>query len=765
MTAADLPVGSAPAPLPTPHFPSRLHAFVWRNWQLVPTATLARVVGATPPQIRALGHSLGLRRPPRIPPERLRRTHLTIIRRNWHLLPYAQLLDLLGCTADELAYTLREDDFFYVKLGLLKPDCAPLRYVPPTSAETERAAEIAAVVSECFPQGVDSPGSLFDFVAQLSRPPGIGRRRQPLFDTGTAVEPPPPAAVPGAPRNHFAVRFCSSYFSLYGDPLLDPDAAGFPEGYLARLSRAGVGGIWLQGVLYKLAPFPWEPALSEQWERRLEHLHDLVEMAGRHDLGVYLYLNEPRAMPLAFYTTRPEVRGAVIEDHASLCTSCPQTQEWLKEAVATVCRAAPDLAALFSITASENQTNCWSHGRGETCPRCGPRGAPAVLAEVNTCFYEGIQRAGSRARMIAWDWGWRDEDAEAVIRALPPAVDLQSVSEWSIPIRRGGIESIVGEYSLSVIGPGPRARRHWAVAREAGHRTLAKIQAANTWEFSASPAIPVVENTAIHVARLRGEGVEGLMLGWTLGGYPSANLEVVAAVGELPDGLDTDTLVTRAMATVARRRCGALLAPAVVAAWCTWSRAFQEFPYHGSLVYNAPLQCGPANLLWGTPTGYRATMVGLAYDDLDRWRTVYPPEVFFSQLEKVADGFDTGIRALHTAITASDLGERHPGRRGAEEELRLADAAAIHFRSVATQARFIHARNALANASPQDQPALRAAMHTALRVEEQLARRLHALQMADSRLGFEASNQYFYLPLDLVEKVVNCRFLEGSLPG
>jgi len=29
----------------------------------------------------------------------------------------------------------------------------------------------------------------------------------------------------------------------------------------------------------------------------------------------------------------------------------------------------------------------------------------------------------------------------------------------------------------------------------------------------------------------------------------------------------------------------------------------------------------------------------------------------------------------------------------------------------------------------------------------------------DSRIGFEPSCHYFYLPLDLVEKVVNCRWL------
>jgi hypothetical protein len=46
-----------------------------------------------------------------------------------------------------------------------------------------------------------------------------------------------------------------------------------------------------------------------------------------------------------------------------------------------------------------------------------------------------------------------------------------------------------------------------------------------------------------------------------------------------------------------------------------------------------------------------------------------------------------------------------------------------------------------------------------LRREIAAARRMFALQMADSRLGFEASNQYYYVPMDLVEKVLNCRYL------
>src|SRR5262249_16018598 len=154
------------------------------------------------------------------------------------------------------------------------------------------------------------------------------------------------------------------YFALYGDPLLDLDAAGFPDGYLARLAAAGVDGIWLQGVLYKLACFPWAPALSDRYAERQANLRTLIARAPAHGMCVFLYLNGPRGMPLAFFGTHPELKGVIETESAALCTSSPAVQEYLRTAVADLCRAAPGLAALFTITASENMTNCWSHGRG-----------------------------------------------------------------------------------------------------------------------------------------------------------------------------------------------------------------------------------------------------------------------------------------------------------------------------------------------------------------------------------------------------------------
>ena len=107
--------------------------------------------------------------------------------------------------------------------------------------------------------------------------------------------------------------------------------------------------------------------------------------------------------------------------------------------------------------------------------------------------------------------------------------------------------------------------------------------------------------------------------------------------------------------------------------------------------------------------------------------------------------------------------EKAPPERRSEVEpdLRFANAAAINFQSVANQARFIVARDSLARSSntPEESRRLRLEISRLLKAEIDLARQLFTLVQQDSRIGFEPSCHYFYLPLDLVEKVVNCRWL------
>ena len=53
MPTSDLPLGSHPPALDFPHFPTRWQAVVWRNWGLIPTERIARVLHAATETIEA----------------------------------------------------------------------------------------------------------------------------------------------------------------------------------------------------------------------------------------------------------------------------------------------------------------------------------------------------------------------------------------------------------------------------------------------------------------------------------------------------------------------------------------------------------------------------------------------------------------------------------------------------------------------------------------------------------------------------------------
>ena len=101
-----------------------------------------------------------------------------------------------------------------------------------------------------------------------------------------------------------------------------------------------------------------------------------------------------------------------------------------------------------------------------------------------------------------------------------------------------------------------------------------------------------------------------------------------------------------------------------------------------------------------------------------------------------------------------------PAATELRREIDVAEACAIHFRSVANQARFVMARGKLAAAqTAQEANPILDTLQAILANEVELAVRLHAIQSRDSRIGFEAACQYLYVPMDLVEKVINCRYL------
>lgn len=724
-------------------FPSRLHQFVWRNWTVVPQKRLAEVLQTTPAKVSQVAASLGLPTQAKIQEEWRDRGYITVLRRNWHLLPYSQLMTLLGLSREQLRNALLEDDGLFIKLGNLKPACKPLYYVPPTRKEAAAAAKLAKWQRD---EGLTAADAM--------------RQEEPRFAFVKVLSQPDPALALASPNgtSPFELRFIFSYFADFRDPLIDPEVRSYPEGLLQRLAAAGVNGIWLHTVLRSLATDKAFPEFGEECEKRIANLKLLVARAQQYGIQVYLYMNEPRAMAGSFFEARPEraaMRGVLEEGHYALCTSHPEVRRWMSDALATVFKQVPGLGGVFTITASESLTSCASHGQEQDCPRCKKRTDADIIVEVNTVISEGVRRGNPAAKVIAWDWGWRaNGDATDIITQLPKNIWLMSVSEWSLPIERGGVTSTVGEYSISAVGPGPRATQHWQQAKKAGLKTVAKVQVGATWEFSAVPYLPTLDLVAEHARNLASADVDGVMLSWSLGCYPSPNLEVFQAFTR------GATNITAVLDRVAERRYGKIGAPLARQAWTVFSDGFRAFPFHITTLYEGPQHMGPANPLYLKPTGYMATMVGIPYDDLTTWRSIYPAEVWIGQMAKVRDGFARGCN-LWTRLAEQTTGAV---RQEVLRELGLFRTVELHFASCVNQARFVVTRDQLSNAKEEaTREKCRAELRKIVQAELDVSKRLLPLAKADSRIGYESSNQYFYIPQDLLEKILCCRYILAEL--
>lgn len=736
--------GNNPSPdLLYPHFPSRMHAFIWCNWESVSLDRMAKVLETSPEEVHNAGRSMGL--PPHLEPgpEYVQRGYISLIRRNWNLLSYDQILTLLGWEAEQLDQTLRDDDFLWVKVGGMKPDCPPLHYIPSDPDIRKRCAEIKKIVEENFGEALEEPQDEgFSFIQKLSQ-----RENNHHVNTSPQKD------------GKKSIRFIYSYFAPFGDPLLHPELDPFPDGLLQRLNRQGINGVWLHVVLHQLTSSNIFPELGKDHEVRLANLRQLAKRADKYGIKIYLYMNEPRAMPPSFFQDKEYLLGYQVDGFGTLCTSVPLVRHWVRESLANVFNTIPELGGVFTITGSENLTHCWSKQHGDQCPRCSVREPAEVIAEINKVIADGVWEGNPKAKVIVWDWGWPDglawgknRWAAEVIKQLPDKVYHMSVSEWSLPLHRGGVNTTVGEYSISAVGPGPRALRLWDLARSRGLKTIAKVQVNNTWEISAIPYLPVMNLIGQHIKNLQKENVDGLMLSWSLGGYPSPNLELVKQIQDHPTrSLD------RSLLEIAGHRYGAMAAPEVVKAWDIFSTAFTEFPY-GLSVYTAPMSYGAFNPFYPVPTGKNATMLGFPFDDLEQWRGVYPTRVLADQFVKLADGWEEGLPHLKNALAKAANTAQETNAR---EDLRFASTAWIHFRSVANQIRFIMARdNLLTGDLPTNEKAASIkTMEDITRDEIQLSRQIYRLCKEDSRIGFEASNHYYYFPLDFVGKVVNCEYI------
>lgn len=684
--------------------PTKWQTVLLRNYGLVPNSIMASVLGTDVKTIEAEAERLGISKI-KYNPKWKKQGYINIVKNNWHLVPYNQLLELLEMDEATLDYNLKEDDFLGIKLGLFKVELEEVKYSPLTSEEIALTEKLAKTVSEEYISDYAEP---FDFYSKAPKVNSSGDENKD-FD-----------------------KIVYSYSMLYGDTFMEGDEI-VPDDFLKMLQSVGVNGLWMQGLLSKLSPYPFVEGLDKGYQTRRENLNKVIQKCKKYGIGVYLYFNEPRGIADNQLTPETEkIKGRFFEGAWSLCSETKEVKTYLYEAVKSLVTAVPELAGIITITMSENMTNC--HSRPDNpCPICKDKKHQEVVPEINNIIQKAITDAGAKTRVLSnlWAWtepyGWSPEDVKEGIANMDEKINVLSVSEMG-HITINGKRTVVEEYAISKVGPCEETVANLTFAKEKGHKIMAKVQINNSWEMAVVPYIPVFDLVIEHMQNLKDLGVGGLMMSWTLGGYPTVSLDLVNKL--FSDKFDYDEWLKEHFEENA-----GLVKQAVK----TFSDGFRYFPHTIGTLYTGVQELGPSNVLYPKATGYWATMVTFAYDDYNAWKGYYSTEEFLDLLDNLLDKWEAGLKLLDGVS----------GNPFFEELRSFAEVIFVNIKSMSVQVKFNDGRETASSET----------LIGYLEEERELAKKLYRLASKDARIGYEASNHYYFTQNNFLEKFINIEYL------
>ena len=693
--------------LPENNFPSIWQTVIFRNYGLVSIDKIASVLGCEKSVVLTEAKRLGLGSV--IYDENWEKLgYITIIRNNWYLLPYNQLMQLLGFGEEKLEFILTNEDFLADKLGCFKPELEEVKYYPLSAQQIEKTEEIAKIVEREFSCKF---AKKFDFFEDKDVCEGVVQTRK-------------------------GDRIVHGYLTPCGDVFTEDCQKYMPDMLLKEYAEKGINGVWVHGLLSALSPYPFDENASVGYEKRRLALQKLVNRCARFGVKVYLYFNEPRGIAVEKLGNFAHLAGRVENGIANLCLEHSEVQDYLYNAVKDLFSNVKGLGGCFTITMSENPTHC-HYKQGNNCPNCKDVSPEIVASRVNNVIAKAVRDSGSEAEVIAnlWGWstymGWTEDMLLNGISLLDKEVSVMCVSEFDLDIEKGGVKSRIIDYSISNPGPGEVAKKALTFAKGKGHKTYAKIQVNNSWECSAVPYLPAFDLTYEHINNLSEIGVENYMLTWTLGGYPSPTMDMISDYSAKGKDFVLSEWYDKYYGENSK------VVQSAVAKFC---QAFREYPFSIQNLYLSPKTLGYANMWDITPSEKGSTMVCFAYDDFQSWICPYPVDVYFSQYKKLLNTWEEGMEILR----------KIENNRLIDELLLYAEVAYCHFYSDLLQTEYSYNK---ANCNKEE-------MQLALQREKAMAKKLLGLIRKSSLVGFETSNHYFYTERNVVEKIVNVERIE-----
>lgn len=691
--------------MPLLNFPTLWQTVIFRNYAYVSTDKIAKVLKCTEETLKIEAERLGIGNQ-KYDKNWEERGYITLIRDNWFLLPYSQILTLLGITQEKLEFYLEKEDFLGVKLGNFKPYCEEVYYFPLNESQIEKTKQICSIVKE---NTLENEVKAFEFFTEKHE---------------TSIN------IVKACNN----KIVHGYLTPCGDVFLEDDEKYMPDSLLAKYCKQGINGVWIHGLLSALSPYPFDESLSIDYKKRRYKLIKLINRCKTYGIKVYLYLNEPRGIAYDKLGKYSRLAGRVENGIATLCFEKEEVKKYLYDAIYSLVSEVKDLGGFITITMSENPTHC-NYVQGTNCPICKNVPSEVSASSVNNVIMKAIKDSNSKAEVIAnlWGWspfmGWTMEQTERGVQLLDRDISVMCVSEYDLNIEKGGVKGKIIDYSISNPHPSEITVKTLEVAKKLGHKIYAKIQVNNSWECSAVPYLPVFDLTYEHILNLKNIGVENYMLTWTQGGYPSPSLNLIAEFSKNSQEFNLEKWYDEVYGENGKT---------VSLAVKSFCKGFKEYPFSIQSLYLSPKTIGHANLWEDEYSEKRSTMVCFAFDDYENWITPYTYEIYLSQYKKLLKEWQKGIEILNQV----------KGDEAVDELLLFAKAAYLHFESDVLQTEFSYAKR---NGMDVKDIVFR---------EENSVKELIALKRKSPFIGFETSNHYFYKDRNLIEKLINLKRLK-----
>ncbi|HEY3395627.1 MAG TPA: hypothetical protein VGK58_23195 [Lacipirellulaceae bacterium] len=344
----------------------------------------------------------------------------------------------------------------------------------------------------------DSPNGLRDAIVRLLD--RIGFREAPILTLGTIVY-----------RPRLPVRLGAV-----------PQGGSYKDVVFFGFNAVLYGG----GDLYALSQSDAIPELSARRVRGLLESHrEGMKQLSQYGLKAYAFLNTRQKFPKSdpIFQAHPEIRGALTwsaDGEYTLCTLHPLVRQYLRESLQGLFKSLPELQGVVIIIGGEGFYHChmrpYGVEKGHTnCSRCEPLGAEAAVADLCNDLASAIREVNPQAELVAWPYSaehvWaKDRAVSGFIEKLKPGVTLFTEIEKSETIQKPhGIVKDIWDYSIDLIGPGPRAQEQIGACAKNNVRVYLKSEPELGFEAPRLPQIPCMDRWADRAEALASCGADG----------------------------------------------------------------------------------------------------------------------------------------------------------------------------------------------------------------------------------------------------------------